>query len=84
MSMDIDGLLLFLAIGGIAGSLAGLFMNRRGFGLIGNVIVGIVGAFIGGYAVNFLGIQVVGGVLGAMLVALTGALILLWLAKKLS
>ena len=46
--MDIIGFLIFLAIGAIAGWLAGNILKGGGFGLLGNIVVGIVGAVIGG------------------------------------
>ena len=45
--MDLQGLIILLIIGAIAGWLAGMIVKGMGFGLIGNIIVGIVGAFIG-------------------------------------
>jgi uncharacterized membrane protein YeaQ/YmgE (transglycosylase-associated protein family) len=47
--MDLMSLIIFLAIGAIAGWLAGQLIKGGGFGLIGNIIVGIVGAIIGGF-----------------------------------
>ena len=47
MRMDAQALIIFLIIGAIAGWLAGQLMRGGGFGLIGNIIVGIVGALIG-------------------------------------
>ena len=44
--MGIQGLVIFLLIGAVAGWLAGVIMKGYGFGLIGNIVVGIVGAFI--------------------------------------
>lgn len=46
--MEIIDLIIFLAVGALVGWLAGLIVKGRGFGLIGNVIVGIVGAILGG------------------------------------
>jgi len=43
--MTVEGLLVFLLIGAIAGWLAGLIVRGFGFGLIGNIVVGIIGAF---------------------------------------
>ncbi|MDA9180272.1 GlsB/YeaQ/YmgE family stress response membrane protein [Emcibacteraceae bacterium] len=43
------GIIAFLIIGALAGWLAGNFMKGAGFGLLGNIVVGIVGAFIGGF-----------------------------------
>jgi len=54
--MDITGLIFYLLIGAVAGWLAGNIMKGRGFGLIGNMVVGIVGAVVGGFLFGFLGI----------------------------
>jgi len=45
--MDITGLIIFLAIGAVAGWLAGNLMKGGGFGLLGNIVVGVVGAVLG-------------------------------------
>ncbi len=74
--MDITSLIIFLAIGAVAGWLAGLIMKGRGFGLLGNIIVGIVGAVMGGFVFSFLGIKA-GGLIGIILTATVGAVILL-------
>ncbi|MBI1833331.1 MAG: GlsB/YeaQ/YmgE family stress response membrane protein [Candidatus Andersenbacteria bacterium] len=70
----------FLIVGLIAGWLAGLIMKGRGFGVIGDIIVGIVGALIGGFVFGALGIGA-GGILGSILVATIGAVILLFIAS---
>ena len=49
------GLIIFLVIGALAGWLAGTLMKGRGFGLLGNIFVGIVGAVIGGFMFDLLG-----------------------------
>ena len=46
--MEFSGVLAMLFIGAIAGWLSGKIMEGRGFGLIGNIIVGVVGAFLAG------------------------------------
>lgn len=51
--MDITTLLIFLAVGAIAGWLAGTLMKGGGFGLIVNIIVGTIGAIIGGFVFSF-------------------------------
>lgn len=71
-------LLLFLIIGLVAGWLAGLIMKGKGFGLVGNLIIGVIGAFIGGFVFSSLGIAG-GGLVGSLLAALVGALILVWI-----
>ena len=47
--MDITSLIIFLAIGALAGWLAGNIMKGIGFGVIGNIIVGVIGAVLGGF-----------------------------------
>ena len=54
--MDINNLIIFLAIGALAGWLAGNIMKGRGFGVIGNILVGIVGAVLGGFVFSLLGL----------------------------
>lgn len=66
-------------IGGVAGWLAGLVMKGRGFGILGNIVVGIVGAFVGSFVLGFLGVAIGGGIVGAILNAFIGAVILLFL-----
>ena len=62
----------------VAGWLAGKIMEGRGFGLIGNVIVGIVGAFLAGTIFPALGFSVGGGVFSSIFFATIGAVILLF------
>jgi len=75
------GLLWFLIIGAIAGWLAGKFMRGSGFGLLGDIIVGIIGAVIGGWLFGALGIYPGGGLLGSLIVAFVGAVLLLFLVR---
>ena len=76
--MDIQGLIIFLAIGAIAGWLAGLLMKGGGFGLLGNIVVGIIGAVVGGVVFGFLGITA-GGMIGSIITATAGAALLLFI-----
>jgi uncharacterized membrane protein YeaQ/YmgE (transglycosylase-associated protein family) len=71
------GFIVWLIVGGIAGWLAGLVVRGYGFGIIGNIIVGIVGAFIAGWLLPRLGIVIGGGTLGEVINAIIGAIILL-------
>jgi len=79
--MGIEALIIFLAVGAVAGWLAGLIVRGAGFGLIGDIIVGIVGAFIGGWLLAHLGIFIAGGIVGAIIDATIGAVILLVVIK---
>ena len=75
--MAIEALIIWLIIGAVAGWLAGLIVKGVGFGLVGNIIVGIVGAFIAGWLLPRIGISIGGGLLGDIINAVIGAVILL-------
>ena len=72
----LTGLLIFLAVGALAGWLAGMVMKGRGFGVIGNIIVGILGSIIGGALFDVLGITS-GGIVAYVGAATVGAVALL-------
>ena len=55
-------------------------MKGSGFGLVGDLVVGVLGAFIGGWVFSLLGIAA-GGIIGALITALVGALLLLYLVR---
>jgi uncharacterized membrane protein YeaQ/YmgE (transglycosylase-associated protein family) len=74
--MTLEGLLIFLVIGAVAGWLAGQVMSGGGFGLIGDIIIGIIGSIIGGWLFGALGIHVA-GILGSIIAAFIGAVVLL-------
>jgi uncharacterized membrane protein YeaQ/YmgE (transglycosylase-associated protein family) len=76
-SMDAQSLIIWLVVGGIAGWLAGMVVKGGGYGLIGDIIVGIIGALIAGWLLPQLGIIIVGGFVGAIINAFIGAVILL-------
>lgn len=71
------GLIMWLIIGGLAGWLAGLITKGGGFGLIVDILVGIVGSFIGGWLVGVFGFSAGNGFIVSLIVAVVGALILL-------
>lgn len=79
--MDITGLLLALLIGAIAGFLAGQLMKGQGFGLVGNIIVGIVGSLVFGLLFGGLNLlnspilsEIAGGTIGAVILLFVIAL----------
>jgi uncharacterized membrane protein YeaQ/YmgE (transglycosylase-associated protein family) len=73
--MALEALIIFLIIGAIAGWLAGQIMAGGGFGLIGNIVLGIVGAFVAGFLLpNFFPL---GGIVGSIIHAAIGAVIVL-------
>ena len=71
-------LVWILVVGAVAGWLAGQIMKGRGFGVIGNIVVGIVGAFVGNWLLTTLGVSLGSGLLGSILSALIGAIVLLF------
>ena len=75
------GFIWFLLVGLAAGWLAGMIMKGGSFGVIGNIVVGIVGAFIGGFLFNTLGVSSGGGTLGSIIVATIGAIVLIFLLR---
>ena len=68
----------FILIGLVAGWLAGKLIKGSGFGVLGDIIVGVLGALLGGF---LFGSALGGGLLGSILVATAGAVILLLLAR---
>lgn len=78
--MTITSLILFLVIGGVAGWAASQLMRGRGLGLVGNIVVGIVGAVLGGWVLGAAGIAF-GGLVGSLVTAFLGAVMLLFLVS---
>ncbi len=79
--MNIPYWLYFILIGLIAGWLAGRIMKGRGFGLLGNLIVGVVGAWLGNFLFGLLGISLFSAqyaTLELIFTATVGALVLLY------
>jgi uncharacterized membrane protein YeaQ/YmgE (transglycosylase-associated protein family) len=81
MNMSGESLLVILFVGLIAGWLAGHIVRGTGFGVIGDLVVGIVGAFIGGWLLPRLGIQLGVGLIAAILDATLGAILLLLVVR---
>ena len=80
MDAQLVSILVFLAIGAVAGWIAGQLMKGGGFGLLGNIIIGIVGSFIGGF---LFGRFISGGLMGTIVTATLGAVVLLAVVKLL-
>jgi uncharacterized membrane protein YeaQ/YmgE (transglycosylase-associated protein family) len=79
--MTIETFLLWIAIGLVAGWLASAIVGG-GFGIVGDIVVGVVGAFLGGFIFRRLGIHVpFGGLAGTIVVAFVGAVILLLILR---
>ncbi|HWK89022.1 MAG TPA: GlsB/YeaQ/YmgE family stress response membrane protein [Longimicrobium sp.] len=79
--MDI---LTWIIVGLIAGVLASLVMGGTGYGIIGDIIIGIVGAFVGGWLFTQLGVETpFSGLAGTIFVAFIGAVVLLFILRLL-
>ena len=73
--------LWFLVVGLVAGWLAGVLVKGGGFGVIGDLVVGVIGAFLGGWLFSALGASTGGGLLGSIIVATVGAVVLLFIVR---
>jgi uncharacterized membrane protein YeaQ/YmgE (transglycosylase-associated protein family) len=81
--ISLGGLVWWLVVGLIAGFLASLVMRGGGYGIVGDIIVGIVGAFIGGFLASLVGIGA-GGLIGTIIIAFIGACILIAILRLVS
>ena len=75
--MALEAIIIILIVGAVAGWLAGQIVRGMGFGLIGNIVVGIVGAFIANWLLPRLGILIGGGMIASIINATIGAVVLL-------
>ncbi len=91
MAISVTKIIWFLIIGGIAGWLSGIIKEGKSFGFLGNIVVGILGAIIGAFIFDLLGIKITGGTafnvfgakitggeIGQLFTALIGAILLLF------
>jgi uncharacterized membrane protein YeaQ/YmgE (transglycosylase-associated protein family) len=76
----ITNLIYWVVVGLIAGWAAGKIMKGGGYGTVMDIVLGIVGAVVGGWLVGMLGISA-GGLIGTILVAILGAVFLIWLTR---
>ena len=79
--MASHSLIAWLIIGAIAGWLAATFVKGGGLGLIGDIIVGIIGAFIGGWLAGVLGIHIGAGIISEIITATLGAVVLILILR---
>lgn len=75
------GLLTWLLVGLIAGWLAGQVMRGGGYGIFVDIVLGILGGFVGGLVFRFLHISLGGAFLGPIIVSFVGAVILVWITR---
>ena len=84
MHLSSESLLVILVVGIVAGWLAGLIVQGGGFGVIGDLIIGVVGAFIGDFLLAQLHIHFGVGLVGAIINATIGAVVLLFILRLVS
>ncbi len=77
--MELEEIVIFIVTGGVAGWLAGLILRRGNIGIIGNIIVGVIGAFIGSWLFGKFEIHIGNEYVNALVASTTGAVILLLL-----
>ena len=73
----------FILIGLVAGWLAGTLVKGGGFGVVGDIVVGVVGALLGGWLFSALGMSAGGSLVGAIIVATIGAIVLIFILRLL-
>lgn len=81
--MSLEYVLIWLLIGAVAGWIASLLVRGGSSGLLTDIVLGIAGAFIGGWLLRELNIHIASGVLGVILSATIGAVVLLLLVHAL-
>ena len=79
--MAIETLLIILVVGVVAGWLAGQIVRGGGFGMIGDLIIGVLGAFVGGWLLPRLGIAMGTGLVSSIVSATAGAVALLLILR---
>ncbi len=75
------GILSWIIIGLIAGWGAGKVMKGGGYGVVMDIVLGVLGALLGGWLFGALGIWHGGGLIGSLIVAFIGAVILVWITR---
>ena len=82
MQMDLASLIVWLIVGALGGYIAGMIirLRQRGFGVVGNIVIGLIGALIGGFLFDAFNIQVAGDVVieaNDVIAAVVGSMILI-------
>jgi uncharacterized membrane protein YeaQ/YmgE (transglycosylase-associated protein family) len=81
MVLSLESILTILLVGLVAGWLAGQVVQGTGFGVVGDIVIGIVGAFIAAWLFPMLGLRLGGGYIGAIIAAAIGAILLLVIVR---
>jgi uncharacterized membrane protein YeaQ/YmgE (transglycosylase-associated protein family) len=75
-------LIWFLLVGLVAGWLAGKLTRGAGYGVVGDIVIGVIGAFVGGFLFRLLGLAA-GGTIGSIVMATVGAVVLVLVVRAL-
>ncbi len=81
MNISNEGLLVILFVGLVAGWLAGKVVRGAGYGIVGDIVIGIIGAFIASWLFPRLGIHIGGGLISEIIYSAIGAIILLLIVR---
>ncbi len=81
--MEPNSLIVLLIVGAVAGWLAGLIMGGRGYGVVGNIVLGVIGSFLGGWVFGMLRLSMGRGLIGSIITSTIGAIIVVSLARAL-
>ena len=76
----LSGLIWWVIVGLIAGWAAGQIMKGGGYGVVVDILLGMVGGVVGGWLLGLLGVHA-GGLIGSIIVAIIGAVFLIWLSR---
>lgn len=81
---QVESLVAWLVVGAIAGFLASILVRGRGYGCVGNTVVGLIGAVIGGYLASFLNLQETFFFWGSVGISFVGACIFVFVLQMLT
>ena len=81
MVLTPEVILVWLVVGAVAGWLAGVVMQGSGYGLVGDIVIGILGAIVAGYLFPTLGLHLGSGIVASIIAAAIGAIILLFVTR---
>ena len=82
--LSLSTVIWWLIVGLIAGFLASVVMRGGGYGIVGDIIAGLVGAFVGGWLFSLVGVSSGGGTVGEIIIAFIGACIVIALLRAIS
>lgn len=84
LNLTAPGIIGWLIVGLIAGALAGNVMRGGGYGILGDIVIGLIGAFVGGFLASLIGMQGSTGLIGSIVVAFVGACVMIALVRAIA